>query len=381
MAVELAERYPRAVISHEWLTIPGGSELVVLAILGLLPHAELIASVYDPAPWPARLTGRPVHPTFVNRIPGARTHYPKLLPLMDAGFRRLDVSGYDLVISSNHACAKNVRTADGRGPGRPVHVCYCHTPMRYAWDPEFLAGEALGRIGSAAFSALLPKLKRDDLRGAAQVDHFVANSTVVAERIARHYGREADVVHPPVEIAARLATPRAAAPDAPYLFFGRVVPYKRADLAVEACRRLGRPLVVAGEGRDLERVRALAGPDVEFRGRVTGEELAELFATSRALLFPGEEDFGIVPVEAQAAGLPVIGNAEGGVRDSVTDGVSGVLFDPADDVAGALVAAMQRFEGLDLDEARVRANAEPFGPDRFASRFGAVLARAGEATW
>ena len=372
-----ADAFPRAVVSHEWLTVPGGSEQVVLAILGLLPHAELIASVYDPAPWPPALTGRPVHPTFVNRIPGARQHYPKLLPLMDAAFRRMDVSGYDLVVSSNHACAKNVRTADGHGPGRPVHVCYCHTPMRYAWDPEFLAGEELGRLGSVAFRALVGKLRRDDLRGARQVDHFVANSSVVAARIARHYGREAEVVHPPVEIAERLVAPRRAGPDAPYLFFGRVVPYKRADVAVEACRRLGRRLVIAGTGRDLERVRTLAGPDVEFRGKVSDAELVELLATSRALLFPGEEDFGIVPVEAQAAGLPVIGNADGGVRDSVADGRSGVLYTPREDPAGALAAAITRFETLTLDEAQVRRTAEPFAPERFAERFSAVLARAG----
>ncbi len=341
----------------------------------------MLASVYDPAPWPPLLRERPVRTTFVDRIPGARRHYPRLLPLMDAGFRRLDVGGYDLVVSSNHACAKNVRTRDGGPPPRPVHVCYCHTPMRYAWDPAFLAGEDLGRAGTAAFAALLPHLRRTDLRGAAQVDHFVANSTVVAARIARYYDREAQVVAPPVEVAERLATPRAAAPDAPYLFFGRVVPYKRADLAVEACRRLGRPLVVAGGGRDLERIRALVGPraDVELRGHVGEEELAELLATSRALLFPGEEDFGIVPVEAQAAGLPVIGNAAGGVRDSVLDGLSGVLYEPADDPAGALVAAMQRFEALELDEADVRASGGRFHPGRFAEEMSAVLLAAHDA--
>lgn len=372
----LAAAFPRAVISHEWLTVPGGSEKVVLAILDLLPHAEIIASVYDPAPWPEQLTGRPVHPTFVNRIPKARTQYPKLLPLMDAGFRRMDVSGYDLVVSSNHACAKNVQTAKEEA----VHVCYCHTPMRYAWDPGFLAGEDLGGVGTAVFKALLPQLRRADLRGSKQVDHFVANSTVVADRIAEHYGRHSVVVHPPVDVAERLAAPRAAlGDDAPYLFFGRVVPYKRADLAVEACARLGRRLVVAGGGRDLERVKAMAGPGVDFRGKVSDAELVELFATSRALLFPGEEDFGIVPVEAQAAGLPVIGNADGGVRDSVRDGVSGVLYGPGDDHLGALVAAMERFEGLRLDEAQVRANAEPFAPECFAERFSAVLGTAASA--
>jgi glycosyltransferase involved in cell wall biosynthesis len=197
---------------------------------------------------------------------------------------------------------------------------------------------------------------------------------VVAERIERHYGREATVVHPPVDVARFLDRPRAAGPDAPYLFFGRLVPYKRADLAVAACERLGRPLVVAGEGRDLERVKALAGPMTTFAGRVPDEELAGLFARSRALLFPGEEDFGIVPVEAQAAGLPVVGYGVGGLRDSVRDGETGVLYDePGVD---GLVAAIERFEALDPDDGALRANAARFGPERFGAEMAAVLAAA-----
>jgi glycosyltransferase involved in cell wall biosynthesis len=372
MAEALAERFPRVAISHEWLTIPGGSEQVVLALLELLPQAELFTTVYDPAPWPALLTDRPVHASWLDRLPGARTQYPKLLPLMDAAFRSFDLGGFDLVISSNHACAKNVRTREA--VPRPVHVCYCHTPMRYAWDPSFLEGERLGAAGQAVFKAVLPRLRRTDLRGAEQVDVFVANSTVVAERIARHYGREATVVHPPVDVGRRLTRPRAAGPEAPYLFFGRLVPYKRADLAVAACERLGRPLVVAGGGRDLERVKALAGPSTTFAGRVSEDELAELFATSRALLFPGEEDFGIVPVEAQAAGLPVVGYGAGGVRDSVRDGETGVLY--ADGGVDGLVAAIERFEALQLDDGALRANAARFGPERFAAEMTAVLAAA-----
>ena len=363
---------PRQAISHEWLTIPGGSEKVVEALLDLVPDAELLCSVYDAAPWPAKITDRPVHPTVLNRLPGAREQYPKLLPLMDAAFRHLDVTGYDLVVSSNHACAKNVRT---REASSAVHVCYCHTPMRYVWDPGFLEGEQLGRAAAAAFRALLPRLRRTDLRGASQVDVFVANSSVVAERIERFYDRPATVVHPPVGVDAHLARPRAAAPDAPYLVLGRVVPYKKADVAIEACRRLGRPVVVAGSGRDLERTKAGVGPgaQVDFRGGVSDAELAELLATSRALLFPGLEDFGIVPVEAQAAGLPVIGNELGGVRDSVVDGRTGVLYTPGDDPAGALADAILRFESLSLEDADLRAHAEAFSEERFLTEMARVL--------
>ncbi|MCW2958680.1 MAG: glycosyltransferase family 4 protein [Solirubrobacterales bacterium] len=373
----LAARYPSAAISHEWLTIPGGSENVVVEMLELLPGAEILATLFDPdGGLQPEIARRPKRLSFLDRVPGAYKHYPKLLPLMDAAFRRLDVSGYDLVLSSNHACAKNVRTRDVPG-GRPVHVCYCHTPMRYAWDPSFLDGEDLGRVGLAAFKAFRPRLLKTDLRGAGQVDAFVANSTVVAERIERFYGRDSTVVFPPVEVDRRLAAPRAApADDAPYLVFGRVVPYKRVDVAVQACERLGRRLVVAGAGRDLERVKGLAGPHTTFAGRVSEAQLAHLFATSRALLFPGEEDFGIVPVEAQAAGLPVVGYGAGGLRDTVADGISGVLYD--DPSVDGLCAGIERFEGLALAEADVRDRARAFAPERFAAELGAVLLHAGE---
>jgi glycosyltransferase involved in cell wall biosynthesis len=372
-AEEIARRFGRVALPHEWLTIPGGSEQVVWALLELVPQAELFTTVYAPEVFADRLGSHVVHPSVLDRIPHARTQYPKLLPLMDAAWRRFDLSGYDLVLSSSHACAKNVRT-----PPEVPHVCYCHTPIRYVWDPAFLAGEQLGAVGSAAFRLALGRLRRTDLRGAGQVDAFVANSTVVAERIRRFYGRDAQVVHPPVEVEQHLERPRRADSDAPYLVFGRVVPYKRVDLAVRACARLGRRLVVAGEGRDLDRVRAMAGPDVTFTGRVSDGELAELLATSRALLFPGEEDFGIVPVEAQAAGLPVVGYAAGGVRDSVVDGATGVLY-PDGSVDG-LVAAITRFEGLTLLESDVRDNARRFSRGRFLAEMEQVLlaARAGD---
>jgi glycosyltransferase involved in cell wall biosynthesis len=359
-------RFPRVAIAHEWLTIPGGSEQVVRAMLDVFPRAELFTTVYDPAPWPDAITSRPVHASFLGRIPGATRHYPKLLPLMDAAFRRFDLSGFDLVLSSNHACAKNVRVPDG-----VPHLCYCHTPMRYAWDPAFLEGEDLGRAGRLAARALLPWLRRRDLAGSRGPDRFMANSSFVAERIRRFYGRDAAVLHPPVDVEPLLGLERRD--EGYYLFLSRLVPYKRADLAVAACARLGRALKVAGAGRAGEEVRRHAGPGTEFLGRVPAEQLPGLLAGARALLFPGEEDFGIVPVEAQAAGVPVIAYGRGGIRDTVRDGETGVLF--AEQTVESLCDAIERFERRDWPETPLRENALRFRPDAF--RRGLALAVAG----
>ncbi len=245
---QLRERFTRVAIVHDWLTIPGGSEQVVLELLEMFPQAELFTSVYDPAPWPAQITDRTVHSSFLSRIPGAARHYPKLLPLMNRAFRSFDLSGFDLVLSSSHACAKNVRT-----PANALHVCYCHTPMRYAWEEGFLDGEEVGRAMRLALPPLLAQLRRADLAGAAGPDVFVANSRHVAERIQRYYGRSAEIVHPPVDVDHFLSVERQPKSE-DYLIFGRVVPYKRVDLAVAACARLGRPLKVAGAGRALDAV-------------------------------------------------------------------------------------------------------------------------------
>ncbi len=366
---QLRERFERVAVVHDWLTIPGGSEQVVLELLEMFPRAEIFTSIYDPAPWPAQITSRPVHASWLNRLPGARRQYPKLLPLMNGAFRSFDLSGFDLVLSSSHACAKNVRTPEGT-----LHVCYCHTPMRYAWDEGFLAGEEVGRVTRAMLPPLLARLRRQDLAGAEGVDVFVANSAYVAERIRRHYGREAQIVHPPVHVEHFLALQRRVSDY--YLAFGRVVPYKRVDLAVGACARLGRELRVAGDGRALEAVkRGAPGPaQVRFLGKVAEGERDALFAGARALLFPGEEDFGIVPVEAQAAGLPVIAYGVGGALETVEDGRTGALF--AEQSAGSLAAAIERFEAMALDESAVRANAARFGRERFREELAGVIARA-----
>ena len=365
---ELRDRFPRVAVVHDWLTIPGGSEQVVLELLEMFPQAEIFTSVYDPSPWPAQITERKVHSSFLNRLPGAARHYRLMLPLMDRAFRSYDLSDFDLVISSSHAFAKNVRTPPG-----VLHVCYCHTPMRYAWDEGFLAGE---RLGPARFvlSPLLGWLRRQDLAGARGPDVFVANSRHVAERIERYYGRTAEIVHPPVDVERFLGLARR--PEGFYLAFGRVVPYKRIDLAAAACARLGRRLKVAGDGRALDRVRAAAGDGegTEFLGTVSDAERDQLLSSASALLFPGEEDFGIVPVEAQAAGLPVIAYSVGGAVESVLDGQTGVLFDHQD--LASLTAAIERFEHLDLDTETLRQNARRFGRERFRLELAQAIDRA-----
>jgi glycosyltransferase involved in cell wall biosynthesis len=336
----------------------------------MFPHAELFTSVYDPSPWPAQITQRTVHSSFLNRIPGAARHYPKLLPLMNRAFRSFDLDGFDLVLSSSHACAKNVQA-----PQRALHVCYCHTPMRYAWEEGFLEGEELGRALRLALPPLLARLRRQDLAGAAGPDVFVANSRHVAERIERYYGRSAEIVHPPVDVERFLRLERN--PGDYYLAYGRVVPYKRVDLAVAACARLGRALKVAGDGRGLDAVRAQAGEGAELLGKVSETERDRLLAGARALLFPGEEDFGIVPVEAQAAGVPVIAYGVGGAGETVIDGRTGVLF--AEQSATALAQAIERFEGLGLDAQDARENARRFGRERFRAEMAAVIDRASAA--
>ena len=259
----------------------------------------MFTSVYDPAPWPKALRRRVVHTSFLDRVPGARSHYPKLLPLMNLAFESFDLSGFDLVVSSSHSCAKNVLT----GP-ETLHVCYCHTPMRHAWEPRHLAGE-LGPAQALAARAMLGRLRRQDLTGASRPDLFVANSTHVAARIRKYYRRDAVVVHPPVDVERHLLPPAPR---------GRLLPRARAGwcrTSASSWPWAPAPRSAAASrswatGRGLAAARAAAGPGAEFLGYLPDADVDELLSGARALLFPGEEDFGIVPVEAQAAGVPVI---------------------------------------------------------------------------
>ncbi|HEX3277684.1 MAG TPA: glycosyltransferase [Thermoleophilaceae bacterium] len=354
--------FRRSAIVHDWLTIPGGSEKVLFELLELLPDAELFTAVYDRSRWPT-LHDRDVNVSFIDRLPAAHRHYPKLLPLMNMAFESFDLSGFDLVVSSSHSCAKNVLTGS-----ETLHLCYCHTPMRHAWEPRHLNGE-LGPGSSMAARMLLGRLRRNDLLGASRPDLFVANSNHVAARIRKHYRRDALVIPPPVNVERHLHRPRNEQDY--YLVLGRVVPYKKVDLAVGACATLGRPVKVVGEGRGLEAARAAAGPDAEFLGYLPDEDVAELLSGARALLFPGEEDFGIVPVEAQAAGVPVIAYREGGIQDTVLEGETGVFH--AEQTVTSVASAILQFESMQFDEYRIRANARRFGSARFRAEMTDVL--------
>jgi glycosyltransferase involved in cell wall biosynthesis len=286
-----------------------------------------------------------------------------LLPLMHRAFRSFDLTGFDLVISSSHAFAKDVRTR-----GAP-HVCYCHTPLRLLWEPRFLAGEEIGPIARGSLALARSHLRRLDRDGAEGLDAVMANSTYTAERIRRYWGRAAKVVHPPVQVERFLDVERRSGDG--YVVLGRVVPYKRVDLAVAACARLGRPVTVVGEGRDLPRARAAAGPNATFLGRVPDEALPSILSTARAVICCADEDFGIVPVEAQAAGVPVIAYGVGGHRDSIEDGAHGVLF--SDQTVEGVVSAIERFEDLTFVEEVLRANASRFSKHRFWGQVAGVL--------
>jgi len=305
---------------------------------------------------PPDLRGLDVRTSFIQRIPVVRGRHLAFLPLMPLAFEQFDLSGYDVVITLNSACAKGVITPPGA-----VNLCYCYTPCRYIWDlyHEYTRGHS--RLARALFAPVAHRLRLWDHAAADRVDHFVAISHEVAGRIRKHYRRAAEVVYPPVDVAR--FTPRAEGPDDFYLVVSRLVGYKRVDLAVQAATRLGRRLVVVGAGPELARLRAMAGPTVEFRGRLPDTEVAELYSRCRAFLFPGLEDFGITPVEVQAAGRPVVAFGRGGATETVVNGETGVLFEAQ--TVDSIAEAILRLEAAEWDSAACRRNAERFAPEHF----------------
>jgi glycosyltransferase involved in cell wall biosynthesis len=312
-----------------------GGEKTLEAIARLYPEAEIFTLFYDPLGISEELRRRRIRVSVLNRLPWASHIYPNLLPLYPLGCRSLDLRGYDLVISSDASIVKGVRV----DPGTP-HICYCHSPPRYLWNMQDVCLEHAGALRRLAARALAPWLRRWDQRAAQRVTQFVANSQNVRRRIRSYYGREATVIYPPVE---PFGSPEGAAPGDHYLFVGQLVPYKRADLAVEAFSQLGRRLLVIGAGPELPRLRRRAGPNVEFLGWQPDEVVRRHLAGCRALVFPGEEDFGIVPVEAQMAGRPVIAYGAGGALETIVKGATGLFFDSP--TAESLMEAIVRFEG------------------------------------
>lgn len=351
----------RITIAHDWLAAYAGSERVVEQLLEEFPDARLLTTLVRPDRLPAAFAR--AEPSFLQRIPGAAGRHEWLLPLMPLAWRsRGELGDVDAVVSSSHACAKAVRAA----PGVP-HVCYCHTPMRYAWRFEDERRRFPGplqpvvRPGMAWF-------RRWDRATAPRVTQFVANSTYVAAQIRQVYDRDAVVVHPPVD--TEFFSPGEARGEE-FLYVGRLVSYKRADLVVEAFADLPHRLAVVGEGHLRPELEGRATPNVRFLGSVDAEHLRSLYRESRALVYPAEEDFGIGMAEAQATGTPVIGLARGGAVDIVEDGVTGWLLQEA--TVDALRQAVEQAASTTLDPSAIRARAERFGRARFRAEMRAVV--------
>lgn len=348
----------RTAIIHYWLVNRRGGERVLEELCALFPDADIFTHVHDPQALGSPVIAKHnVRTTFVARLPWANRLYRHYLPLMPLALEELDLRGYDLVLSSEAGPAKGVITAP-----EALHLCYCHSPMRYAWDlyHEYVAG--FSRIRRAFVAPLLHYMRLWDAASADRVDCFVANSGYVAQRIRKCYRRESRVVHPPVDLRlARHDLPREDF----YLFVGELVPYKRADLAVEACNRLGRRLVVIGGGPLEKKLRSLAGPTVSFLGRQPDAVVAGHYARCRALLFPGPEDFGITPVEGMASGAPVLALGRGGALETVQDGRTGLFFQ--EQSVEGLAEAIRTLErdGVSLSAEAIAAHAVPWEAARF----------------
>ncbi|GAA0752362.1 glycosyltransferase family 4 protein [Sphingomonas sp. ABOLD] len=364
---DAATRPPRVAIVHYWLVGIAGGEQVVRSLLNIYPQADVFTLIADPDVARKLCGDRKVGTSYLQKIPGATKMHRKLLPLMPGALENLDLSGYDLVISSESGPAKGVLVPLGA-----KHICYCHTPMRYLWDqfPEYRRES--GALVRWMMSALIGRLRMWDFQSAARVDAFVANSHHVARRIAQYYRREAAVIAPPVDVDKFHL---ADAVEDYYLITGRHVGYKRIDLAIDACERLGRRLVITGTGPDTDSLKRRSGRNTLFVGQCSFAELKDYYAKARAFLMPGEEDFGIAPVEAMASGRPVLAFARGGALDTVIDGTSGILFD--EQSADGLCDAILRFEAgsARFEPKAIRAHASGFSRARFEADFKAFVDR------
>lgn len=348
----------RAGLVHDYLTQFGGAERVLVALHELFPEAPIFCSIADPANLPAVSSHWDVRESALARLPGAVSYHRAMIPIYPAIFRRFeaDLRDLDIVIVDSSAWAHHVPVAQTTGL-----LCYCHSPARFLYgDRDYLEPAALPPGVRQVMDAVFGGLRRSDRKAAERVDRFIANSRNVATRIARTYHRHATVIYPPVDIPPLRS---GVQPEDWFLIVSRLVPHKRVDLAVRACTRYGIPLKVVGTGRSERELRDMAGPTIEFLGRVDDETVADLMARCRGFILAGSEDFGISAVEAQAAGRPAIAFGGGGALESVIPGETGLFF--SERTAESLMTAIRQFETIDWDPAKARANAERFSKTRF----------------
>jgi glycosyltransferase involved in cell wall biosynthesis len=357
----------RVAIVHDWLNGMRGGEKVLEELLRVFPSAVIHTLFHETGKVSRTIDSHRIVTTWLNQIPGIYRHYRNLLPLFPSAIESIDLSEFDLVISSSHAVAKGVRAPRG------THICYCHTPIRYVWDAEDdYAFNLFRRFG---LRAVRPMMQRWDCEAATRVDHFIANSAFVRERIRSYYGRDAEVIHPPVN--TRFFTPAGTEQDREDFFLaaGALVAYKRFDLIVEAFKKMKRRLVIAGGGAEFRTLRRSAPDNVEVLGWVDDESLRRLYRRARGLVVAAREDFGIVAVEAQSCGCPVIAFGAGGSSEIVRDGINGIIF--AEQHADDIVHAVRRFELMSWPAPQVRSQVETFSREAFQTKFREFLRRVG----
>ncbi len=360
------------VLAHDWLTGMRGGERVLESLARAFPAAPIYTLICNPAAISAEIKRHPIVTSRLQHVPGIRRWYRHALPLFPAAIESLRPPAADVLVSVSHCVAKGIIPRPGAR-----HLCYCLTPMRYAWTfyEDYFGSHPLKK---AVLKPMLARLREWDRRTSGRVDRFVAISRHVQQRIREYYGRDSDLVYPPVQTgfwtpAAPRAPRPSGVPPVYDLVVSALVPYKRVDLAVRAYTRAGGALIVAGGGPEARRLRALAGPNIRFLEGLPDGEIRELYRHCRMLVFPGEEDFGIVPVEAQACGRPVAAFGRGGALETVADGVSGVFF--REQTEDALLDAVSRCAARPWNPAAIRAQAEPFGEDRFLREIKASLDR------
>ena len=356
----------RIALVHDYLNQMGGAENVLLVLHELFPQAPIYTSFYRPEAMPAAFRSLDIRTTFLQNL-GPLTRYPRhqwLLPLYPAAFERLDLREYDVVLSNSSAWCKGVITREDAR-----HVCYCLSPMRFAWNTrEYLAGEQIGWLPRKVLPGVLAKIRAWDVATNVRVDDFIAISRAIAARIKSYYNRDASIIFPPVETS--LFTPSDHVSDY-FLIVSRLVPYKRVDLAVQAFNQLGLPLRIIGDGRDRARLESLAEPNVRFLGYVDDETRRRHLSQCRALIFPGEEDFGLVPVEAQASGRPVIAFAAGGALDTVVANETGLFF--SEQSVKSLCDAVERFATIEFSAERIAQHAAAFDTRVFKERIVSLI--------
>jgi glycosyltransferase involved in cell wall biosynthesis len=345
-----------------------GGEKVLEAICELYPEAPLFSLVHVRGSVSALIEQRSVRTSFTQRLPGAARFYRQYLPLFPAAVELFDLDAFDLVISTSHCAVKSIVR-----PGRAVHISYCHSPMRYAWDQfeSYFGAAQVGALRNRMLRPVMAAMARWDRDTAGRVDRFVANSHYVAGRIRRYYNRGSTVVYPPVDIAFYRLADDNQPPRSGFLVVSALVPYKRVDVAIQACRRVGAPLSIVGTGPELPRLQAGAGPDVTFLGWRSNDEVRDLYRRSVATLLPGVEDFGMVPVEAQACGCPVIALDKGGAAETVVPEDTGILVGEL--TAEAFADALNRARARAFDPDHLRQHALRFSRERFLTNFQAVV--------